>query len=116
MVQEGDQDCSLSQAVWESHRPAVPLPCVSSPTSKRGLGCMVPGAAEGLSAIFALHNWPYTPSGTIAACAGPIMSATRCFEARISGVGGHGGMPHTTVDPIVAVTATVSALQVPSNL
>ena len=74
------------------------------------------GAAEGLAAIFALHNWPYTPTGTIAACAGPIMSATRCFQARITGLGGHGGMPHTTVDPIVAVTATISALQAPLHL
>ncbi len=64
-----------------------------------------------MGAIFALHVWPYTPSGTIAAAAGPIMSATVCFEATFTGLGGHGGMPHTTVDPIVAVAATISALQ-----
>jgi amidohydrolase len=39
------------------------------------------------------------------------MAAQDEFEARIVGRGGHGALPHTTLDPIVAAAHAVTALQ-----
>lgn len=40
------------------------------------------------------------------------MGACQQFEVNIIGAGGHAGMPHNVVDPIVAAAGTISALQV----
>lgn len=69
------------------------------------------GALDGLSAVFALHLWPDLPLGTVATKPGPIMAAADGFELRVRGRGGHGAMPHETVDPVVISAQIVSALQ-----
>lgn len=72
------------------------------------------GAVKDVAAIFGLHVWPFIPSGVLASRAGPIMGACQQFEVRITGVGGHAAMPHSTVDPIIAAANTISSLQVPA--
>jgi hippurate hydrolase len=62
-------------------------------------------------AVFAFHNMPGFPTGQFAVRAGTIMAAVDMARAVISGPGGHGAIPHETVDPIVAGAAVVSALQ-----
>lgn len=66
---------------------------------------------QGVRAAFALHNMPDMPVGEIGIAAGPIMAAKDSFEIRIRGKGGHGAMPETANDPIVAAAAVISALQ-----
>ena len=44
--------------------------------------------------------------------AGTIMGAAAQFNVTVRGRGGHAAMPHTTVDPVVAGAAIVTALQV----
>lgn len=44
--------------------------------------------------------------------AGTIMGAAAQFNVTVRGRGGHAAMPHTTVDPVVAGAALVTALQV----
>ena len=61
--------------------------------------------------IFGMHNWPGMPAGTFLHAAGPVMAAVANLEATITGVGGHGAMPHNGTDPIVAAAQIVSALQ-----
>jgi amidohydrolase len=41
----------------------------------------------------------------------PMMAATYSFEARITGKGGHGAMPHQAVDPIVIAAEVITAWQ-----
>lgn len=62
-------------------------------------------------AVFALHNWPKLPAGEMAVRAGPIMAASRRFEIRIAGRGGHAAQPHLTIDPIPVACALVGQLQ-----
>ena len=64
-----------------------------------------------IAEVYALHNVPGMDEGTIATTPGPIMAAVDTFEIYISGKGGHGAMPHETVDPVVAAAGTVQALQ-----
>ena len=62
-------------------------------------------------AIYALHNWPMLPPGTIAVRAGPIAAATDEIQITVRGKGGHGAMPHLTVDPVVITAHIITALQ-----
>ena len=59
----------------------------------------------------ALHLWNEKPVGWIAATAGPTMAASETFAVRITGKGGHGALPHHTVDPVFAAAQVVTALQ-----
>jgi amidohydrolase len=61
--------------------------------------------------IYALHNWPALPPGTIGLNPGPMMAAADRFEIVLAGRGGHGAHPHLTVDPILIASHLVTALQ-----
>jgi amidohydrolase len=69
------------------------------------------GALEGVTAAVGLHVWYDVPVGKIALSAGPQMGAAGIFQARIRGRGGHGALPHHTVDPIVLTAQAILALQ-----
>lgn len=47
---------------------------------------------------------------------GTILGACSDFQVIVRGQGGHAAMPHTTVDPVVAGAAIVTALQVCAEL
>jgi len=51
------------------------------------------------------------PAGEIGYFPGPIFAGVNSVDLTIYGVGGHGAMPHTTIDPIVLAARTVLALQ-----
>jgi len=71
------------------------------------------GALDGphVERIFGLHVWPALATGSVAGKAGVVLAATGCFEIKITGVGGHGAMPHLTVDPITCAAKLVVELQ-----
>lgn len=69
------------------------------------------GALEGVTAIFGLHLWQPLPTGKIALLAGPMMAQADEFEIEVRGKGGHGSMPHQTVDPIWVAAQVVSGIQ-----
>jgi len=60
--------------------------------------------------VYALHNWPALPAGTIATRAGPIMGAADKFYLTLTGKGGHAALPHVTPDAILAAAALVQQL------
>jgi len=65
----------------------------------------------GIEAVYGMHNMPGLPAGTFAIRPGPIMAATAEFDVKLVGRGGHAAMPHTTIDPVVAASQLVLALQ-----
>jgi len=69
------------------------------------------GALEGVDAIYGVHLWTPLPFGTVATRAGAFMAAADEYTIEITGRGGHGGLPHETVDAIVAGSAVVQAVQ-----
>lgn len=69
------------------------------------------GALAGVDAVFGLHLWQGMPTGTVGSVAGPMMAQSDNFRITVRGKGGHGSMPHLTVDPILAAAALVTALQ-----
>lgn len=61
--------------------------------------------------VWGMHNWPGMPVGTFAARSGPMMAAYDMFEIDVTGIGGHGAMPHLGVDPVLVASQIVVALQ-----
>ncbi|MBI2609327.1 MAG: amidohydrolase [Deltaproteobacteria bacterium] len=64
-----------------------------------------------VEAAFGLHVWSGLPIGKVAVVPGPIMASVDMFELTIIGKGGHGAMPHQTVDSIVVASQVVNTLQ-----
>ncbi|HDR7353791.1 M20 peptidase aminoacylase family protein [Bacillus wiedmannii] len=69
------------------------------------------GHLHGVQAIFGMHNKPDLPVGTIGIKDGPLMAGVDRFEIEIHGVGTHAAVPDAGVDPIVASSQIVIALQ-----
>jgi amidohydrolase len=61
--------------------------------------------------VYALHNWPRLPAGTIGLNSGPMMAAADRVEISVCGKGGHGAHPHLLVDPVLAAAHIVTAAQ-----
>lgn len=61
--------------------------------------------------VYALHNWPDLPLGTVSIAVGPAMAAADIFTIRIQGRGGHGGLAsHKCIDPILIAGHVIVAL------
>ena len=58
-----------------------------------------------------LHLWNDKPLGWINVAKGPVMAGAEMFIIKLTGKGGHGAAPHTTIDPVVTAAQIVSALQ-----
>ena len=65
----------------------------------------------GIQEVYGMHNWPKIPVGQFAIRSGPFFAGTDQFEVKIIGNGGHAAKPHQTVDPIVAASHVVGAIQ-----
>jgi amidohydrolase len=78
----------------------------------RGARLMIrAGAMEGVQAVFGLHNKPDVPAGHVGIKHGPLMAATDMITITVTGKGGHAAIPDATIDPVVAGSAIVMALQ-----
>ncbi|MFN8483189.1 MAG: amidohydrolase [Anaerolineae bacterium] len=60
---------------------------------------------------FGLHVSSGHPTGTAATCVGPMLAAAAPFTITVQGRGGHGAMPHDTVDAVVVAAQIIVALQ-----
>ncbi|MDB5814552.1 MAG: putative hydrolase/peptidase [Rhodocyclales bacterium] len=64
-----------------------------------------------VEAVFGMHNWPGMPAGRFGVTPGPMMASADRFDIVVTGRGAHAAMPHQGIDPIVATTQLVQALQ-----
>lgn len=62
--------------------------------------------------VVGLHLSSTDPLGTVVVRDGPVMAATDSFRILVKGRGGHAAYPHTCIDPIVATTQLILALQI----
>lgn len=60
------------------------------------------GALEGVAAVIGAHLWQPLEVGKLGISFGQMMAQPGGFNLTIKGRGGHGSMPHETVDPILA--------------
>ena len=59
--------------------------------------------------VYALHNWPSLPAGTIATRPGAIMAAADRIEIRVRARGGHAAQPHLSADAILCAAQIITA-------
>ena len=64
-----------------------------------------------MDAIFGMHNMPTLEQGKLFFRSGPMMAAVDNWEVELTGQGSHGSMPERSIDPIVAGSSLVMALQ-----
>ncbi|MFA5507410.1 MAG: M20 aminoacylase family protein [Vulcanimicrobiota bacterium] len=64
-----------------------------------------------VDAVFAMHNMPGLELGKFYFTPGEMMSAVDNWEIELTGKGAHGAMPELSVDPVVAGSSLVMALQ-----
>jgi amidohydrolase len=64
-----------------------------------------------VDAIIGLHLWNNLSLGTVGVRPGALMAAVESFDCSIFGKGGHGAMPHQTVDSVVVAAQIINALQ-----
>ena len=69
------------------------------------------GALDGVDVIYGAHVHSPEEYGTVGTIAGPAMAAADAFEITVQGKGGHGAMPHQSVDPVVVASHLILALQ-----
>jgi len=61
--------------------------------------------------VYALHNWPELPIGSIGVNSGPMMAAVDEFDIIVRGKGGHAAIPQLAIDPVVIASQIVLAVQ-----
>ena len=61
--------------------------------------------------VLSFHLWSDLPVGQVVSQPGPIFSSADEIRIVIKGKGGHGGMPHLSVDPILISSHVIAALQ-----
>ena len=69
------------------------------------------GAADGVDRVLGIHLWSPLPAGRVAVTPGTLFGSADQFRLVVRGRGGHGGMPHGAIDPVIAAAQVVMALQ-----
>lgn len=69
------------------------------------------GALGNAETIFGMHVDFMQPTRTISSITGPFSAAVSFFEVKIEGKGAHAATPHSGVDPILAKSFAILALQ-----
>lgn len=69
------------------------------------------GLLENLDAVIAAHVQPQLPYGILGVTPGPTNAGTDVVDIVVTGLGGHGGYPHTIRDPVLAMCQVVVSLQ-----
>jgi amidohydrolase len=71
------------------------------------------GVLEGpnVDKTLSLHLWNDKPLGWVHVAKGPVMAGADLFSVKLTGKGGHGAAPETTIDPIVCAAQIVTAIQ-----
>lgn len=87
---------------------------IFQPAEERGEGAKAmikEGVLENVEAIFGLHLVLSSDSRVIASRPGEFLAGCGSFKAVIHGKGGHAAVPQDSVDPILAVSASIISLQ-----
>ena len=71
------------------------------------------GALEGVDAVFGEHllAFPGAPAGTVSTGPGPMLAGMAAFKATFKGKGGHGAMPHLSVDTIIPACHAITGIE-----
>lgn len=116
---DGHMACLLGAAMILSsceHALPGPVKFIFQPAEEGGAGALKMREAGVLDdppvrAVFALHNAPLLPLGSVGFCPGVAFASTDSIDIRLTGAGCHAALPHQGVDPILAGAHVITALQ-----
>jgi amidohydrolase len=66
--------------------------------------------AQHVGAVLGVHVQPELPRGTVSVRGGPVNASSDEVEITVHGRGGHGGYPHRTRDPVLALAQVVAGV------
>ncbi|AOV08004.1 M20 metallopeptidase family protein [Sporosarcina ureilytica] len=69
------------------------------------------GVLEDVDAIFGIHLWQGLKKGSVGLTHGPMMGSSDDFEIVIEASGGHGSLPHETIDPTYIASHLIQSYQ-----
>ena len=69
------------------------------------------GVLTGIDRVIGLHVWSELPLGQVSVRSDAVMASADMFTLTIHGKGGHGALPHQTIDAVVIAAQVISALQ-----
>lgn len=69
------------------------------------------GVMDDVDEIYGVHLMNFLETGTVGVKAGPMMAAPDKFSIVVKGHGGHGAMPHETIDALLAAGMIMTSLQ-----
>ena len=115
---DGHVSISLTLAeVLAAHRSELPgtVKFAFQPAEERGGGgkpMIRDGALTNpeVDAVIGLHLWNNLPVGQLGITSGPIFANADGFEITVHGKGGHGALPHQTVDAVAVASQIVVVL------
>lgn len=64
-----------------------------------------------VNAAIGFHIWNNLPLGQAAVTTGAAMAAVDHFKISIKGKGGHGALPHLSIDPVVTASQVINSIQ-----
>lgn len=74
-------------------------------------GMIKQGVLDGVDSAFGMHIWSQMPVGKISCVVGSSFASADLLTVRFKGRGGHGSMPHDTVDAVMVASAFVMNVQ-----
>ena len=85
----------------------------SEEIAQGALAMITDGAMEIADAdvVIGTHLWNQMPMGYVGVNQATVFAAADMFKLTVGGHGGHGAMPHLTVDPVVAAANIINACQ-----
>ena len=69
------------------------------------------GAVEGVDNVFGIHIWSQMPTNKVSCYPGASFASADIFKVTFKGRGGHGAMPHDTIDAAVIASSFVMNVQ-----
>jgi amidohydrolase len=61
--------------------------------------------------VIGTHLWNQLPTGFVGVNRGTVFASADNFRIEVTGKGGHGAMPHLTIDPVAASAQVIAAAQ-----
>lgn len=69
------------------------------------------GAVQDVDNVFGIHIWSQMDTGKVSCVSGPAFASADLFTVTFKGKGGHGAIPHTSIDTAVVASAFVMNVQ-----
>lgn len=74
-------------------------------------GMIKQGVLNDVDTAFGMHIWSQTPVGKVSCVVGSSFASADLLTVRFKGKGGHGSMPHDTVDAVMVASSFVMNIQ-----